>query len=201
MKYNIIANDCIGARCYEFLNLPFGNPFMWNRIYVDDFYNLIKNFSQLNFNNFTLSSNIIDGKETFFIFIDSKIKIYYTHYIKNNNYDVPTKQMRDEDDVNILYKNIENYIIEKYTTRLKRMDLKQEPIFILNDKSNLTIDKIKEFIDLNTNYKIILNLQRKKYIQLVDYCKGHNNIILIDAKTTKTKQTADFLVNEFKVFK
>ena len=52
---NIIANTCTSAMVYrDYLKEEYPNPFCWNFIAAEDYFNLIKNFDTLNFENFEL---------------------------------------------------------------------------------------------------------------------------------------------------
>lgn len=118
---NIICNNCVGARIYERKKEEYLNPFMWCLIPSTDFITLINEYDLINFENVVFNENTA--------IIDNKINVVYVHY-KKGDCDTPTKI-----DNHVYFKNIEQYVREKYFSRLKRMIKKNEPpIFIISDK-------------------------------------------------------------------
>lgn len=124
MPLNVITNSCVGARIYQEKNMIYGNPFMWSIVPPDDFLYLYKNYDRINFGNYELTREGEDYK----IIIDGRVNVYYVHYRYDENSTVPT--VRDE--IDVYYNKIEDYIKEKYETRLKRMTGK--PVFIVSDR-------------------------------------------------------------------
>ena len=121
---NIITNSCVGARIYQEKNMMYGNPFMWSIIPPDDFLYLYENYNDINFKNFEL---LKEGKD-YKIVIDGHVNVYYVHY----RYDEYSNEPTVKDEIDIYYNRIEDYIKEKYITRLERMVGK--PIFIVSDR-------------------------------------------------------------------
>ena len=129
---NIIANNCVGARIYQIKGEAYNTPFVWCLVSPEDFLYLYENFNIINFKNIRIEK---DG-EWYFIRVDDKIKIYYPHYRYDENCNIPAK--RGIGELNIYYCNIEDYIVEKYKSRLSRMT--EEPLFIIDDKSTNLVD-------------------------------------------------------------
>lgn len=149
---NIISNTCVGAWIYKkYLDKPYSNPFMWNVIDYDSMYNLIKNYNKINFNNIKIVKDKIRNN-TYAIIIDNLITVRYIHY----RYD-ETKTVPEVKGVDIYYNKIDEYVKEKYLTRLKL--IKENPIFIVGSiiKAQLyTEAQIRNICELNSPYKIII---------------------------------------------
>lgn len=156
-----IASDCVGARMYEKLNLQFNNPFCWNRLSYKDFIFLADNLQKIDFNK--INVNLIndpakDKKDNVvgLVNIDNKINILYPHYIQNSKYNKPTKI-----DTDIYYDKMNEYILEKYTTRLNRMNLNENICLILHHKVDrkgfdITRENCVDFIHKKISYHKIL---------------------------------------------
>lgn len=160
---NIVCNNCGGADIYNLNKVEFNNPFIWCAIFADDMITLIKNWNNINFNNYKLirlSETI--AKENNYdrfnptitgILLDDKIKIFYTHYLYGN-YSKPTKIGAD-----IIYNKNYEYAYKKFETRLKRMiDNNEAPIFLIftYKRHGWTQDKIEKLLTIDSKYKIIL---------------------------------------------
>lgn len=124
MTNNIIAHNCVGGRMCQQRGVQYGNPFMWSIIPPDDFYYLYTHYNDLNYKNIKLEKLKTDYKLT----IDGKIRVIYVHYKYDKNANTPTKKTK----IDVFYNKIEDYIIEKYETRLSRM--KEPPLFIVTDR-------------------------------------------------------------------
>lgn len=160
---NIVCNNCGGADIYNLNKMEFNNPFIWCAIFADDMIMLIKNWNNINFNNYKLirlSETI--AKENNYdrfnptitgILLDDKIKIFYTHYLYGN-YSKPTKIGAD-----IIYNKNYEYTYKKFETRLKRMiDNNEAPIFLIftYKRHGWTQDKVEKLLTIDSKYKIIL---------------------------------------------
>ena len=149
---NLISNTCTGVLVYkDYLKIEYNNPFCWNFIDDINYYNLIKNFEKLNFNNYELIKTE-DWK--FYIKIDNLVTIYYPHYKFSKDYNKITTINDD-----IYYNKIWEYIVEKYEIRTKRMlQLNENPIFIVGS-SNIgqlyTLNQLNKFCTI-TDKKIFL---------------------------------------------
>lgn len=176
---NLISNTCTGALIYrDYLKKPYNNPFCWNFIESDDFYNLIINYENINFNNFEL---IKKDNWKFYIKIDNLITIYYAHYKFNKNYNTITT-IKDD----VYYNKIWEYIIEKYKIRTKRMlELNEPPIFIVgstNIGQLYTKDQLQKFctikdkkIFLFSKEKLINIPENITYINQFEYDYSNKN--------------------------
>ena len=156
-----ISSSCVGARVYEQLNLQFNNPFCWCRISYKDFMFLVNNLHNIDFNNIKVDVIHDPRKEDAknqvgLIQIDNNVNILYPHYIQNEKYKVPTKI-----DINVYSDKINEYVIDKYTKRLSRMNLNDKIYIILcqnTDRKNFDVYKedCKDFIHKKIPYHKIL---------------------------------------------
>ena len=178
---NIISHNCVGGRIYNKKNLKYGNPFMWCVIPPDDFYYLYCNYNEIDFNNITLI------KEKFYkIVIDNKVNVYYVHYLYDKNATTPIKKTP----IDIVYNRIDEYIIEKYKTRLERM--KEKPIFIVTDREFIGTNKWSMKKD-----DIIKYLDKDDCIVAVyDKSIVGKNVVYMPQKNLDPKYIADLLINE-----
>lgn len=68
---NLICNSCVGGFIYKNeLKSQFKNPFIWNIIDFNSMLYLVKNYENVNFNNYEL---IKDNKWNFNLIIDKHI--------------------------------------------------------------------------------------------------------------------------------
>jgi len=196
-NFNLISNNCVGARYYERKN-GFTNPFMWNSIKYEDFIYLIKNFDKINFKNIKskFTNNEIyrekDIENVPCIVLDNKINIYYIHHFYNKEH--PTKKIfrnkKSEENFNngILNKveydmsgnDILKYLENCWNKRLKKTNFNNKNIFVYWDSQDYTRDNdISELFKLKGNFKIIVisekdysNLQDKNHIYLKTYARN-----------------------------
>lgn len=205
---NLICNSCLGARLYQLNKLEYKNPFMWNIITANDMITLIKNYKNINFNNYELMKSDYysrtefyrnqfknELKRSLFIFkirIDNQIDLHYVHYRFN------AKESKTViKDVNVESNKIWEYVVEKYISRVKRMLSDNEaPKFVITAlESDYTLEKQQEIANLNTNYKIVMlcdnpekikvsnqNILIEKLIRPIGTCKNlaetYNELIL-----------------------
>ena len=115
---NIICNNCVGARLYEVTKQQFPNPFMWMSINSDDFIYLVQNYDIIDFNNptFELEKYKLNAYQTVLITLNNKVKLHYIHYIQDDSKNEPVKELN----TNILYKDILQYVKNKWFNRLNR---------------------------------------------------------------------------------
>lgn len=149
---NIIANTCTSAMVYrDYLKEEYPNPFCWNFIAAEDYFNLIKNFDTLNFENFEL---IKKENFKFYIKIDNLVEVYYPHYRFDKNKTCIAKIGNG-----VYYNKMWEYVVQKYEERTKRMlNKKEEPIFIIgssNRGQQFTQKEQEKFLEL-TKYKMFL---------------------------------------------
>lgn len=149
---NIIANTCISAMVYrDYLKEEYPNPFCWNFIAAEDYFNLIKNFDTLNFEIFEL---IKKENFKFYIKIDNLVEVYYPHYRFDKNKTCIAKIGNG-----VYYNKMWEYVVQKYEERTKRMlNKKEEPIFIIgssNRGQQFTQKEQEKFLEL-TKYKMFL---------------------------------------------
>lgn len=203
---NIICNNCGGADFYNLSKQPFENPFVWSCIFADDMINLIKHYDTIDFNNIelvrltseTVHKNFYEydtNKKICGIKIDNTAIVYFTHYIFDSSYKIPTKIGSDIH----YYRNFE-YVYTKYNERIKRMIEKNEdPIFVIIafHRHGWDKEKIDELLKLNSTHKVILitnvkcSSNKKEfeiiYDQLLDKKHGDLPITYIKKYFTRIK--------------
>lgn len=168
---NIISNSCVGAfLTRDYLKEEFSNPFIWSYIDNKSFYNLIKNYDNINWFNYEL---VKDNNWNFSIIIDKQIKVDYPHYKFDKNANELTYFDEDNQNRNVYSNKIWEYIIEKYEERTRRMLTKNEkPLFLLatcydfNIKDynhHYDIDWINNIDLLETKYRVILVSKHFKF--------------------------------------
>jgi len=186
-KLNIISHNCIGARIYQLKGMEYENPFMWSIIPPDDFWYLYNNYNNINFKKIRLTK----VKNDYVIVVDEKIKIYYVHYRYDEKCKTPTRRIKDG--VDIYYNKIEDYILEKYNKRLKRMlDEPIKPIFIVSDR---------EFVvNKNLNFprtELIKYVNREDCIVVtVDKTIKGKNVVYVAKKTMEPKDIARIILSK-----
>ena len=119
---NIISNNCLAGYLYQQLKIPYSNPFIWTSIYGDSLETLVFNFDKINFSNYEICK---DKNWNFWFNVDDKIRIDFTHHKFDANANKCYKKGS-----NLFYNKIWEYIVDKYDTRLCRMN--EEPVFVLD---------------------------------------------------------------------
>ena len=97
---------------------------MWTLMSAQDFIYLVQNFKSIDFSKIKLTTDIYKEKLVYKLIVDGKLNVLYIHHKKDKTKMIPTKIKRD-----IWYANIENYIIDCWNRRLKRMT--ETPKFIV----------------------------------------------------------------------
>ena len=155
-----ISQNCLAGHLYHLKNIPFNHPFIWCVIDFNSMKTMITEWYKINFNNYVLE------KETNYnIIIDNKIKIQYVHYKFDSMCNIPIKK----DPGDIFYNKIENYIVQKYEDRIKRM-ANDKPLFCIANFKTIyndafyTYEQIKELEQFN-NVKILRGFEDKTPIE------------------------------------
>ena len=182
MTNNIIAHNCVGGRICQQIGVEYGNPFMWSIIPPTDFYYLYTHYNDLNYNNIKLEKVNTDYKLT----IDDKVRVFYVHYKYDKNANTPVKKTK----IDVFYNKIEEYILEKYDTRLARM--KEAPLFIVTDRefptkpeNNFKKEDLLKYVDK----KDCLVVTTDKMI------KG-DNVVYVKSKKLDPEEIAKIIIKE-----
>lgn len=188
---NVVSNNCLGGFLYKFNGLQFTNPFIWCAILADSMYNMIKDWDNINFNNFEIEKSEFNESpnplNTFKLVIDNKVDVHYTHYYFDK--DITTPMVKGFD---VWYDKIWEYVVDKYTSRLQRMN--EPPSFVIlgeyerNEPSlfDYTFEKEQKILNLNTNYKIVLIT---KYTEFLKYTDDTHLIIFDDTERGKIQNS------------
>ena len=184
---NIVSNNCVGARIYEIKKAIFETPFTWCLIKPADFLYLYENFAKINFEN----ANVEKDGRWYLVNVDNKIKIYYPHYRYDEMCKKPTK--RGIDELNIYYDKIEEYILEKYKKRVKRMYGK--PLFLIDDKVTDLVDGKCTF---NEN-DIVRYIDKKDCIITTTNKKIKGKNVIYKATDMPTGSIAKLILKNYKL--
>lgn len=198
----IISNDCFGSFLIKKLNLPFENPFVWVRIPLKDFTNLINLFPNLNYDDVEISLNR-DYKKEFKLWpcdalspviTCNSIRFFFNHYKYNANDKTPRKQIPDV----FYYRNYE-YALEKWNERSKRIT-NEKPIIILhhndlqNDKNVEVYKIINECKEKDYKLIVISNLPIKSEEKMLSiYCSDVSNLGVKDCVDRYFNQIKSFI--------
>lgn len=148
---NIIGDSCVASNItLDVLHQEYINPFCWNIINHISFGYLIKNYKNINFNNYYLRKH--PSYEEYYLIIDDNIEVLYHHYREDKNCKTIIKK-----DNHVYFCDIQQYIIEKYKSRLK---LNSSPIFIIGSSWEIETDKYEKF-------EYIINQNIEKYPLIV----------------------------------
>ncbi|WP_296864374.1 hypothetical protein [uncultured Methanobrevibacter sp.] len=197
-----IASDCVGARMYEQLNMQFNNPFCWSRLSYHDFIFLANNLNDIDFNKIDINLINDPAKDknknmVGLIRIDNKINVLYPHYIQNSKYSHPTKNNTD-----VYYNNITSYILEKYMSRLNRMNLNEDIYLILHHKIDrpgfdVTLNECKNFLRIKSKYTKILVTHERSLLSE----QNNNTNIIIAKQDAETGAIAKKIINNISIIK
>ena len=158
-KMNIICSNCVGSRLYQELGIRYNNPFMWCRMNYDSFRILMTNFNSISFNEFRYAKD--NGISS--IIIDNRITVPYPHYLQDDLYEIPTLIESGKYDVrDVHYNDIKSFTIEKYKSRLGRMNVLDENVFVLvdNEKQFFTDEDIGDFLTTDIPHRKVLVTNR-----------------------------------------
>lgn len=132
--------------------------FSWCK--YSDLINLVTR--QVNFGNFKLEETIDPWRKgkCYDIMIDNCIRLLFIHHIRNDKYLEPTLTSL----IDIQYKYIYKYVVDKYVARCKRMVLANEPFsFLISYHPPCgSIDEMSELIN-------VLNEYRRNYVVVVPH--------------------------------
>ena len=146
---NAIGDSCVASNItLDVLRQEYINPFCWNIIDHISFGYLIKNYKNINFNNYYLQKCEDYDNDEYYLIIDNNVKVLYHHYREDLNCKTIIKK-----DNHIYFYDIQSYIIEKYKSRLK---LNNTPIFVIGSSWDIEKDKYE-------NFEYIIKQNIKKY--------------------------------------
>ena len=142
---------------YKALNLPYQNPFIFTRIWADDFLKLLREFDTIDFENYILNTNsgrLVEEVENFHILLDDKIKIYFKHHRFRS-----TANSLEFSGPNMYYNKVWEYLIKKWDERIKNLfKNKSKKIIVLDNQKGCyssIIDPVMELCKIK-NYKLVI---------------------------------------------
>lgn len=128
---NILSNNCIGGFVYrDILHTQYRNPFIWtgidtNALFVD----FIDNYDNINFNKIMLESSNGSFNGELSLVIDGRYKWHNCHIKFLHTATTPIYVTNDYG--NDVYTNEPwKYIVNKYMSRLKRMQSERDTVVI-----------------------------------------------------------------------
>lgn len=144
---NIVSNNCLGGYIYQnLLHEEYKNPFIWTLFEnPDDYIEIIRNWNNVNFDNFEITKKGKEFKNNFQIIIDEKYPLSFIHIFFDAQRNTIEKFEHTPRIVgeNILTPKPWEYIVEKYTQRLARMKNENDTIFLYFEP-NLKCSKLEE---------------------------------------------------------
>lgn len=171
---NVISNSCLGGFIYrDILKTEYKNPFIWTAFDNDDFINFIDNFENINFSNVMIDKKGKELKNNFITVIDDKYRLRNGHIYFSLNDSTPKIKGND-----VYYNRPWEYILEKYNSRLKRMN--EEIIIAFYEPTNATVEQINKLIEICKKHKYKCLIVTEKQIN-TDYAK------IIKFKRSKVK--------------
>ena len=184
---NLIGNSCASAYLTkDHENGKFINPFCWNIIDFVSMYNLISNFSKISWESFETR---IEKDSSYSLIIDNSVTVNYAHYKYSPTVD--KKICENDEGTDFISKNIEDYLIDKYKIRIKRMiDSKIDPTFVIASRNiplrnNYSADQIVKLLSINTTYTIIAASEFDINADLIDLHSKNREFILLPKSSIK----------------
>lgn len=182
----IIGSNCVGSRMYEQLGVQFDNPFIWSCIPRDEYITLIREWDNLNLWNYRFFN---DGHYNC-MRVDDKVTALYPHYIQDDKYDKPTR-MSGQHGLDIRYNKIQEYIEEKYRTRLERMTSK-DVLFLPTQHENPNLNDVES---LSMVQNALIENNRKSilactYQELKGLETPNNRVVILSQDPNKTSTIA-----------
>lgn len=181
---NLICNNCIGAQIYNYKNIKYNNPFIWNWINIYDFIKLYINYNDINLLNFNVSLENRNNKSNAIVTLNDKlINIHFIHYILNSDNNTPVINGSD-----VEYSNILEYTKIKWEDRTLR-NSNEVPIFLYSfnfTEKNGVINELEMLLNYESKYKLIIicydSLDISKYIipKNVKIIKLSDDIMALD---------------------
>lgn len=151
----LISNSCIASWITtRILNREIDSPLAWATIDPVSMSNLVENFYDIDFSKYKIEKY---RNNTFSVIIDGKVRVNYVHYKKDLKQKTPKVIKTD-----VFYSKIEEFILQKYASRLSKFNKDSEPIFIIGfpsnaeSEANYTPDDVHNIISHNKHgFKII----------------------------------------------
>ena len=174
---NIISNCCAGGYLYrDYLKTQYPNPFIWSKIPFKDYYELMKHYKELNFNNIDIIryKDFVSRADTkgitewqhltnVGIRIDNRVNVFYPH-----NYYSPADKTPRIVNCEVYYNKNYELTLNNWVKRITRSNITEHPIWVILTQANkkftkdntekLLNDFKTENIVVITSFKDLLNL-------------------------------------------
>lgn len=159
-KNPIISNCCLSGFLNKQLCKENDNPFTWCNIVSDSFYNIVKDYQNLNFEDYYIEKEPHKLTKTIhykIILKSNKIGIAYPNYIE----DVKFNTLKTSG-VNVYWNNIKQYTEQEYKKHAERLiQNKNEPNFVILTRTDF--DTYNYDYNYENTEKIIKIFNEKKY--------------------------------------
>lgn len=146
---NIITNNCLGGHIYrDVLKTEYQNPFIW--CFLEPYFDFIKEYPNINLKNYEIKKIEENSLKRFKLVIDNKYELKFWHYWFDEKSEKPIISDR-----NVKYNKIWEYIVEKYETRLKRINENDEICFAYYS-NELNTAQFSVLKSLSKNHKVLI---------------------------------------------
>ena len=147
---NIISNNCFHAFCYKWNNVKFNNPFVWTRIFLPDYYELITNYDTLDFENVEYKPDKCFVKDITVQVMLNDIPIHFGHHHFSLD-ETPRKSS-----VDIFYRHIFNMVCDAWERRVKRIPNEEPGFIIWQDSEILSAELLNKFLEIKNKKLFII---------------------------------------------
>jgi hypothetical protein len=166
------------------LKKEYENPFIWCRVFNEDYLYLVKHYAEINFKNFELckfGSKIKNKTNPFYINVDNKISIHYSHYYFDCAAEKPLI-IKKHEGADFYYNKIWETVVNNYEKRLGRMT--GEPIFVFNDDQRYQPIANKKWTDIVPQLIELSKKIKNKMIIISNHYKERkeNNLLILNSK-------------------
>lgn len=155
---NIFSNNCVSWYAHRNMyNEKLNHPLYWTHSIEQDFVNFVKYYDEIELPA-SIEKNLIKYEDT----KCAKRKDIYYWTDKNGNKKTNIPSIKIEHDIEILFPNHINNLIEMWNKRLYRFDKSEKSIFILYTFYYNTDESIiNAFININKHNKVLITPNKK----------------------------------------
>jgi hypothetical protein len=157
---------------------------MWVIIEDDSFIKLVNDFDSIDFTKRELTRariKTVKNRDVYAIRVDDKITITFPHHIKDKDYKVPKRCESDFTGWDVRYFDMDNYLLKKYDTRVKRMlNSKEKPIFLLD--TSISSAKTNEIFEGISGRKKLMCIFKENYKPKTDI-----KVVYVGGASTPTR--------------
>lgn len=173
---NLIGNCCISNFLLRHWGFGNTNPFNWIDLDFSSFYNLLTGYEMINWAALSISCKqhpYWPPYKVFELTIDKKVKLTFIHVLHFPNYPQPVIKGG-----NVYCDRPWEYIVQKYSKRVKRMlDANQPPMFV-HEWEHLDYNEsaFQKLLDADLKYKVVAITNNQKLKDV----KKENLLVIYD---------------------